>query len=241
MTCAPGCTGSPGSTGRYATETMGGRIDRKMTSMAMVTAKQVYTLADLPEGRVEHLTDILKGQLVVFNVPDDNHDAVVTELFSFLIRAMEAGYGQVSSATRAVALDFPERGDASEDVTHPDLFFVLADRVESLRGRRALEGVPDLVIEIFSRTTRAEHRPGGGLWQAYERHGLPHYWLVDTAQRTISQYTLSGEPYVSGRYAEPVVLGEGDTLTSPLFPTVSMAVSRIFQRVRDRDKPPRSP
>jgi Uma2 family endonuclease len=208
-------------------------------SVSMITAKRVYTLADLPESPTDRIYDILEGKLVVFNVPDDNHDAVVTELFSFLIRAMEAGYGQVSSATRAVALDFPERGDASEDVTHPDLFFVLADRVESLRGRRALEGVPDLVIEIFSRTTRAEHRPGGGLWQAYERHGLPHYWLVDTAQRTISQYTLSGEPYVSGRYAEPVVLGEGDTLTSPLFPTITMAVTRVFRNVVDHDDPPR--
>jgi Uma2 family endonuclease len=209
-------------------------------SVSMITAKRVYTLADLPESPTDRIYDILEGKLVVFNVPDDNHAELLTALFSFLSRAMGEGYGTVYSSTRAVALDFPEHGDASEDVIHPDLFFVLANRVESLRGRRALEGVPDLVLEIFSPTTRAEHRPGGDLWQAYERHGLPHYWLVDSARRMISQYTLMGETYVSGHYGEPVVLGEGDTLTSPLFPTVSMAVSRIFQHVRDRDKPPRS-
>jgi len=111
----------------------------------------------------------------------------------------------------------------------------LADRVASLRGRRALEGVSDLVIEVFSRTTRAEHRPDGDLWQAYERHGLPHYWLVDTARRTIFQYTLIGEQYVGGHYSEPVVLRASDVLTSPLFPTVSMSVSRVFALVLDRE------
>ena len=203
----------------------------------MITAKRVYTLADLPESPTDRIYDILEGKLVVFNVPDDNHAELLTALFSFLSRAMDEGYGTVYSSTRAVALDFAEHGDASEDVTHPDLFFVLASRVEALRGRRALEGVPDLVIEIFSPTTRVEHRPGGDLWRAYERHGLPHYWLVDTAQRTISQYALSGEPYVGGRYAEPIVLSDGDTLTSPLFPTISTAVSRLFKDVRERDKP----
>jgi len=73
----------------------------------MITAKRVYTLADLPESPEDRIYDILEGQLVVFNVPDDNHDVVVTELFTFLSWAMEAGYGRVSSATRAVALDFP--------------------------------------------------------------------------------------------------------------------------------------
>ena len=200
----------------------------------MITAKRVNTLADLPEGRHEHIYDILEGQLIVCNVPDDNHDAVVTELFGMLFAAQEAGYGRVSSATRAVALDFPERGDAAQDVTHPDLFFVLAHRVEPLRGPRALEGAPDLVIEVFSPTTRAEHRPGGDLWRAYERHGLPYYWLVDTGHRTMFQYTLTGEHYEGGRYDDAVVLAEGDLLTSPLFPTISMPVERVFRNVLDR-------
>lgn len=199
----------------------------------MITAKRAYTLADLPELPDDRIYDILGGQLVVFNVPDDNHDAVLTPLALFLGRAMDVGYGPVSVATRAVALDFLHRGTAAEDVTHPDLFFALADRVDSLRGRRALEGVPDLVIEIVSRTTRAEHQPGGDLWQAYERHGLPYYWLVDTARRTVHQYTLAGEHYVGGRYGEPVVLSEGDLLTNPLFPTVSIEVTRVFRHVKD--------
>lgn len=202
----------------------------------MVTAQRAYTLADLPElPDDDRIYDILGGKLVVRNVPDDNHAELLTSMFGLLYITQEAGYGRVFTSTRAVALDFPRRGDAAEDVTHPDLFFVREERAEPLRGPRAFQGVPDLVVEILSRTTRDEHRPGGDLRQAYERNGLPHYWLVDPARRIISQYALIGEAYVGGHYGEPVVVGEGDVLTSPLFPTVAVSVGRVFRYVRDRE------
>jgi hypothetical protein len=69
----------------------------------MITAKRVYTLADLPDGLDEHIYDILGGTLVERNVPDDNHDVVITELFGMLYAAQEAGYGRVSAGMRAVA------------------------------------------------------------------------------------------------------------------------------------------
>ncbi len=202
----------------------------------MVTAQRAYTLADLPElPDDDRIYDILGGKLVVRNVPDDNHAELLTSLFGPLYTAQEASYGRVFTSTRAVALDFPRRGDAAEDVTHPDLFFVREERAEPLRGPRAFQGVPDLVIEILSRTTRDEHRPCGDLWRAYERNGLPHYWLVDPVRRTISQHTLIGETYVGGRYERPDVLREGDILTSPLFPSISAPIGRVFRHVRDRE------
>lgn len=199
----------------------------------MITAKRTYTLADLPDRPEDRIYDTLGGTLVVLNVPDDNHSEVLTVLFGMLYAAREAGYGNVYAGTRAVALDFPQRGNAAQDVTHPDLFFIRQERVETLRGRRAVEGVPDLVVEVLSKTTRAEHRPGGDLWQAYERHGLPYYWLIDTTRRRVAQYALIGEHYVSGYFGEPVVLQEGDVLTSPLFPSMSLSVDRLFRHVRD--------
>lgn len=60
---------------------------------------------------------------------------------------------------------------------------------------------------------------------------MPHYWLVDLRNRTIRQYTLTGSPYEQGHYGEPVTLWEGDTLTSVLFPTVSIPVAQVFRYV----------
>jgi Uma2 family endonuclease len=202
----------------------------------MITTERRYTLADLPELPDDDLIyDILGGKLSVHNVPDDNHAELLTELFDFLVTAQHADYGRMYTSSRAVALDYPARGDAAQDVTHPDLFFVRRGR-EHLRGRRAFLGVPDLVIEILSPSTREEHAPGGALWQAYERNGLPHYWIVDPGRRTISQVALIGEAYAPGRYPEPTVLQGGDLVTCPLFPDLSVPLSPLFKHVVDYER-----
>lgn len=200
--------------------------------MAVATERR-YTLLDLPDlPRDDRIYDILGGKLAVHNVPDDNHAELLTELFAYLVSAQHAGYGRVYTSTRAVALDYPARGPLAENVTHPDLFFVRLGR-EALRGRRALEGVPDLVIEVLSPSTRDDHAPGGALWRAYEQHGLPHYWIADPRDKVIVQYALRGEPYAGGAYGEPTILREGDRLTCALFPGISVSISPMFRNVID--------
>lgn len=133
----------------------------------------------------------------------------------------------------AVALDYPERGEAARYVSHPDIFFLRQERAEQVRGDRGWEGVPDLVIEILSRTTLREHCPGGHWWDAYALHGVPHYWLVDTGRRTIQQFQLQGWPYMAGQYRDAVTLRPGDLLGSPLFPSITVPVEKVFRRVRN--------
>ena len=202
--------------------------------MATVSsARRVWTYADLEDlPDDDHIYEILAGKLIVRNAPDANHAVVLTALFGLLYTAREAGYGQVYTTVTAVALDFATLGQHALYVPEPDLFFMRQERAERLRGRRGWEGVPDLIVEILSPSTHGEHRHGGRWWDAYEQHGLPHYWLVDPAERTIQQYTLQGEPYVGGRYGEPVTPRAGDILTSPLFPTISMPVDRLFRDVQ---------
>lgn len=199
----------------------------------MLATKIRYVLTDLYDLPDDSpLFDILGGDLLVRNIPDDNHAELLSEAFGMLRDAQMSGYGRVYTSTRAVALDYSRRGENAEDVPHPDLFFIRNGR-EGLRGRHALQGVPDLVVEILSPSTRGEHMPGGRLHQAYERNGLPHYWVIDPRARTITQYELIGEPYASvGHFGDPVVLREGDVLSSPLFPTIAVPVARLFERVR---------
>ncbi len=206
----------------------------------MVTTGRRYSMADLLEfpDDDDRFYDIVGGELIVYNVPGLDHGLAASDLSGLLVRASHAGYGYALTHTHAVALDFPAKGWAAEYVTHPDHSFVLRGR-ENILGQRAVEGVPDLVVEVLSPSTREEHAVGGAIRRAYEQHGVPHYWLVDLEQRTIQQYTLQGVPYVGGRYGEPTEVREGDVLTSPLFPDVSMPVVEVFQHTRGR-RPERS-
>lgn len=198
----------------------------------MATRYRRYTLADLVSMPDDDIFDILGGELAVRNVPDDNHAEVLTALFGLLYAAQEAGFGRVYTSTRAVALDYPERGEAAEYVTHPDLLFIRPER-DSLNGSRALEGVPDLIVEVLSPNTRAEHAPGGALDDAYAQHGVPHYWLAEPRARELRIFTLIGTPYRGGHYGAATVLRPGEVLSSPLFPGVERPITDIFARVRD--------
>ncbi|MGI8914704.1 MAG: Uma2 family endonuclease [Chloroflexota bacterium] len=200
----------------------------------MVTTGRRYVMADLldfPDD--DKFYDIVGGELIMYNVPELDHGLVATGLAGLLWAADLAGYGVALTNTHAVALDFPAKGWAAEYVTHPDHSFVRRGR-EGILGQRAVEGVPDLVVEVLSPSTRDEHAIGGAIRAAYERHGVPHYWLVDLEQRTVEQYGLLGELYQGGRYGAPIVLHVGDVLTSALFPTVSLPMAVLFQHVRRR-------
>ncbi len=206
----------------------------------MVTTQYSHTFVDLLELPDDSpIYDILGGEFVVRNIPDVNHALARIELTGLLYAAQKAGFGYVFSDTTAVALDFPARGEAAEHVSHPDLFFVRQER-EQIIGDRAIEGVPDLIVEILSPSTRDEHVRGGKLWRSYELHGVPHYWIVDNATRTLAQHVLVGAPYQPGRYGPAILHHPGDTLISPLFPDFPVEVALLFQNVRRR-RPDRGP
>ena len=190
----------------------------------MLATKVRYTFADLrkvdPED--EKLYDIVGGELVGYTSPNPRHAAIVMEIALYLGEAQRAGYGRARTAPLSVAFDYAERADEAEDVTHPDLLFVREER-RAMFGEQCVEGAPDLIVEVLSRTTRGLDLPGGAKFEIYERYGVEHYWIVDVDTRTISQFQLRDDTY-----GEPVVLRPGDTLRCALFPEITRPVAQIF-------------
>jgi Uma2 family endonuclease len=111
---------------------------------------------------------------------------------------------------------------ARRNVREPDLCFVCKERAHIITGR-AVEGVPDLVIEALSPTTRDDDLPGGEKRRDYQRFGVPRYWIVDREAGVVAQYTHTGSAY-----GEPVVLRAGDELRCELFPGITLPVSALF-------------
>ena len=88
-----------------------------------IVARQTRTLADMVALPDESpICEIFGGDLVVKNGPDANHAFLIIDLIGFLIDVQDAGYGYVFSDPRAVALDYPERGEAAQDVTQADTY-----------------------------------------------------------------------------------------------------------------------
>jgi Uma2 family endonuclease len=98
----------------------------------------------------------------------------------------------------------------------PDISWWSAERPPMSRG--AMRTVPDLVVEVFSPSTRANDE--GVKRDLYMRSGVRELWLVDPDARSVTKVRPDASP--------DEVLGYGSVLTSDLLEGFAMEIARIF-------------
>lgn len=158
--------------------------------------------------------EILDGELYVTPAPGTEHQAALANLFGVLHPHVRRGrLGVIFFAP--VDVLFPGAQPAQ-----PDLVFVRRER-RAIVTRRAIEGVPDLIVEALSPTTEKVDR--GKKYQIYERAGVPHYWLVDAAERTIEEYLLE-----EGRYRLAQRRQDNATFFPALFPGLEIPLAALW-------------
>ena len=108
-------------------------------------------------------------------------------------------------------------------------------------GEHTVNGPPDLVIEILSRSTWQIDR--GHKKDAYEAAGVREYWIVDPVNMILEQYVLSGSryalvcvaAYVPERQMEGLDERERAALCSEfpcgILPGLTIRLKDVFNRV----------
>lgn len=171
------------------------------SSMTTITAnrrrphQRRWTYADycrIPPDRFRH--EIIDGRHYVTPAPSPDHQEVSGSLNAQLrARIRDTGKGRVLAAPLDVHLG---RGT----LVQPDLVVVVG-RNQSIIGPKKLTGVPDLLVEILSPSSKRRDRKKK--FTRYERAGVREYWIVDPEAHVVEQYTLR-----NGRYGPPIVSGE---------------------------------
>jgi Uma2 family endonuclease len=159
--------------------------------------------------------ELLDGDLLVSPAPSTRHQTVSRRLLFALMQALETrDLAQIFDAPTDLILE-------PTSVVQPDLVIVSAARA-SIVTARAIEGIPDVVIEILSpngsdRDERLKRR-------LYERHGIPEYWIVDPDLGYVTVWRLE-----SGRYEMRAKLDRSSTLDHPDFPDLCVPLLDIFR------------
>lgn len=177
-------------------------------------ARSGLTYADLARFPDDHLRrEIIGGQLVVTPAPRTRHQDVVLFLATELTLHVRAHGGHAYVAPLDVVF-------TDDNVVEPDVVYLSGDHLDRI-GEKCVHGPPDLVVEVSSPSTR--HLELVGKRALYERFGVPEYWYVDLDADRIEIYRLAGNSY-----SAPSLRIATDTLTSPLFPGLSLDVAGVL-------------
>jgi Uma2 family endonuclease len=183
--------------------------------MHIPKGKIVLTYEDyvlLPNDRNRY--EILEGELTVTPAPSTKHQTVSGNLFVRLAHHIrERDLGKLFYAPIDLILE-------STSVLQPDLLFVSKVR-QRIITEKAIEGVPDLVIEILSPGTSRTDRVTKA--QLYARHGVPAYWIVDPEQEVIEIYL----PDADGYRLTATLQGATPTITPP-FTELEIVARDVF-------------
>jgi len=162
--------------------------------------------------------EVIRGVLYVTATPTFPHQYAVGEIFSFLRE-----FGRRHQLGLALVAPFnirlPER---IGDPMAPDVMFFRKGN-EPRDDGSDFQGVPDLVVEVLSPSTR--RRDQTVKLEAYRDAGVAEYWIADPRARTVAVYGLSEDRtgYVElGRYEK-----EGEVV-SALLPGLRVPVNEIF-------------
>jgi Uma2 family endonuclease len=184
---------------------------------AGLTRKLTYEdFLGFPEDGRRH--ELIDGEHFVASAPFIPHQRAVSRLLGHLWGYLERNpLGEVLPAPTDVVL-------SKHDVVEPDLIYVSAARAGQV-GERNVQGPPDLVVEVLSRSTSRLDR--GRKLGLYDRAGVGEYWLVDPDAETV---TVFRRDETTLKRAADLACDGGEPLTTPLLPGFALALDRLFKR-----------
>ena len=157
--------------------------------------------------------ELVDGEVAVSPSPEPKHSFVDRQLSFLLLRHIRehdlgALFGDVDTL-------FGEH-----DVRRPDLIFFAKNRLH-LVGEKAMEGPPDLCVEIISPSSTKTDRKDK--YKQYQAGKVAHYWIVDPKLRTIEGYKLARGKYVSTGGGK-----NGDIVQLPPFPDLDISLKELW-------------
>ena len=183
----------------------------------MVTTPGPFTVADVERMRDEgdERYELIDGEVFLVPSPDLDHQGIIVRIARhFFAQIEERGLGRVFVAPMDTR--FSEVRDVQ-----PDLIVVLPDDGATL-VRRRIDGVPTLVGEIVSPSSRVHDRQRKRA--LYADAGVAEYLLFEPLSRSV---TSLSDP-AAGDYRTEAVFNEGDILRSATIPGVEIAVADLF-------------
>ncbi len=173
-----------------------------------------HEYASIPVGAPNY--QLIEGDLIMAPAPGSFHQDIVSNL-NFLFREYLRAHpvGKICIAPYDVHL-------SDINVFQPDLFFIRKENLSIIEDH-GVEGAPDLVIEILSKSSVKYDL--GPKRSVYARTGVEELWIIDPAKRTLALYRLpenADTPAATYRAKQK--------FTSTLLPGLTIDLAAVFAK-----------
>jgi Uma2 family endonuclease len=174
-----------------------------------------WTIAEylrLPEGPPYY--EFEDGELIEMVRPRGKHQEIIGRLFAALDTYLrQERLGKVWP--EVVVLLTPRH------VYVPDLSFLLTEHLDRFADDVAIEGPPDLVVEVISPSTAS--RDKARKLRVYHAAGVPWYWLVETESLLITEHRHTPDGYLVNQIVPP-----DEPFAPALFPGLSINMAELL-------------
>ena len=131
--------------------------------------------------------ELIGGKKIMAPSANTTHNAIGGRLYMFIgtyLDAKDLGYCFTDSAE----IHFPDGS-----LFQPDFSVVLKENEGILNWGGDIYGVPDMVVEVLSRSTKK--RDVTVKKDTYEANGVREYWIVDPWAKSVAVYLLRDGKY----------------------------------------------
>lgn len=181
-----------------------------LSTKARPITRHEYAL--IPVGAPNY--QLIEGDLVMAPSPGSYHQSILLNLAGLLRDHLrEHPLGKIFIAPLDVHL-------SDINVYQPDLFFIRKANL-GIVEEHGIEGAPDLVVEILSKTS--EKYDLGPKRAVYARCGVEELWIIDPTKRTLALYRLGEDADTPA-----VTYKSKQKFSSALLPKLTVDLAAVF-------------
>ena len=131
--------------------------------------------------------EIIGGEKIMSAMAALTHSGVIAHLFNKIFTYV---------VENKCSYVFPDNVDVHFPVGNlfrPDLTIITVENKNILNWKGAIRGVPDMVVEVLSPSTRKNDLTIKK--DIYESNGVKEYWIIDPHSKTVDVYILRNGKY----------------------------------------------
>ncbi|MCU0446867.1 MAG: Uma2 family endonuclease [Microscillaceae bacterium] len=193
--------------------------------IAQFPARKKWTFEDLQDERIFPIDlkiriEIIHNKIYVMPKPTLTHQEIALNIATFINVFVKSNkLGKVYSPPVNVKLN-------EDNVVEPDVLVVLMPKIELIMNDKAIEGAPDLVVEVISKANYKKLRESKK--RLYADFGVEEYWEVYPKKKKIKIETLQTDENGQKNYVTFSEAGKDGKIQSQVLAGFELELSNIF-------------